>query len=334
MKKLRIVQISESDFGIQGHGVHTAFLETLHGLQARDDVEVSKNNFHAADIRHIHTVGVYALVQLMFGRGKKVISAHVVPASFVGSLVGAKYWLGLAKWYLRWFYNRAALVIAVSDQTKQELEALGVKRPIRVIYNMVDTKRYKAQPGERQALRKKLGLSGEFVVVSNGQVQPRKRFDSFIKMASELPEMRFIWVGGMPFGRAADDFKAMQDLIKHAPENVTVTGVVSLEKVREYFIVADVFVMPSMQETFGLAIVEAAASGLPLVLRDIPDYDQTFRADAVMTREGQFDDAVRKLASDTEYYQQMQAAAARVAKRFDSQTITAELIDTYRSLLG
>ncbi len=334
MKKLRVVQISESDFSVQGHGVHTAFVETLRGLQARDDVIVSKNNFKPADIRHIHTVGPYSLLQLLFGRGKKVVSAHVVPASFVGSLVGAKYWLGLAKVYLRWFYNRAALVIAVSDQTKQELETLGVKREIKVIYNMIDTKQYKVDPAERQVIREKLGLAKEFVVVSNGQVQPRKRVDTFMKMASELPEMRFIWIGGMPFGRAGDDFRAMQDLIRRAPENVTVTGVVSLEKVREYFAAADVFVMPSIQETFGLAIVEAAASGLPLVLRDISDYDQTFRADAVMCSEEQFAGAVQKLASDQEYYDKMKEAAAAVARRFDSQTITADLVGVYRSLLA
>lgn len=333
MKKLRVVQISESDFSVQGHGVHTAFVETLRGLEARDDVVVSKNNFRTADIRHIHTVGPYSLLQLLFGRGKKVVSAHVVPASFVGSLVGAKYWLGIAKLYLRWFYNRASLAVAVSDQTKQELEALGVKRPIRVIYNMVDTKQYRVSSEERQALREKFGLTSEFVVVSNGQVQPRKRVDTFMKMASELPEMQFIWIGGMPFGRAGDDFKAMQDLIRRAPENVMVTGVVPLEKVREYFATADVFVMPSMQETFGLAIVEAAASGLPLVLRDISDYDKTFRRDAVMCNEEQFASAVQKLASDQEYYERMKQAAARVAERFDSETITADLVDVYRSLL-
>lgn len=335
MEKLRVVQISESDFSVQGHGVHTAFVETLNALRRRkNDVAVSKNNFRVADIRHIHTAGPYALAQLIFGRGRKIISAHVVPESFVGSLVGAKYWLWIAKAYLRFFYNRAAVVIAVSDQTKSDLEKLGVKKPIRVIYNMIDTGRYRATAEERTKLRQTFGLEHDFVVVGNGQMQPRKRVDTFMKVASELPEMKFIWIGGMPFGRAGDDYKHMHTLMTHAPENVTITGVVSLDRVRDYFVAADVFMMPSIQETFGLAIVEAAASGLPLVLRDIPDYDQTFRADAVMCGEDDFARAIKKLASDTSYMDEMKRHAQNVVERFDSQTIAAQLVDVYRSVLA
>jgi len=257
-----------------------------------------------------------------------------VPDSFIGSLVGAKYWLWLAKLYLRFFYNRAALVIAVSDATKAELEKLGVNKPIKVIYNMVDTSRYHATSEQRAKWRKEFGFADTFVVASNGQVQPRKRVDTFMRLARELPNMKFVWIGGMPFGRAGDDYHEMHALMTNTPPNVTVTGVIPLEKVRQYFAASDVFIMPSVQETFGLAIVEAAASGLPVILRDIPDYDQTFRPDAVMCDENDFRAAIERLADDKEYYTEMKSHAAALAKRYDSQTIAAELVDAYRSLLS
>ncbi|NCU39224.1 glycosyltransferase [Candidatus Saccharibacteria bacterium] len=334
MKQLRIVQVSESEFSVQGHGVHTAFVETVHGLNATDTVEVIKNSLQPADVRHIHTVGPYSLLQLM-RPGAKIISAHVVPASFVGSLVGAKYWERLAKVYLRWFYNRAKVVLAVSDTTKAELEAIGVKRRIEVVHNMIDTTRYKTSSANRRKARNELGIpTDKTVVMSNGQVQPRKRVDTFVRLARELPDMHFIWIGGMPFGKVAADATKMQRIIDTAPPNVVFTGVVSLEKVREYFAVGDIFVSTSEQETFGIAIIEAAASGQPIVLRDIHDYDKTFRPEAVMCKEDEFVDELKRLATDSEHYDKMKRNAAKLAKRYDSQVIARQLVDIYRSCLG
>ena len=334
MEKIRVVQISESDFSVQGHGVHTAFVETLNGLSKRADVVVSKNNFQAADIRHIHTVGPYSLAQILFASGKKVVSAHVIPESFVGSLRGAKYWFWLAKIYLRFFYNRAALVIAVSDNTKDDLVKLGVKKPIEVIYNMIDTSKYRVSVDQRETWREELGFGDSFVVVGNGQVQPRKRVDTFMRVARELPDMKFIWVGGMPFGHAGDDYRQMHKLMTDTPSNVTVTGVVPLDEVRKYFAAADAFMMPSVQETFGLAIVEAAASGLPVILRDIHDYDRTFRADAAICREEDFVATLKRLSGDNEYYATMKKHALILAAHYDSEQITARLVAAYHSLVA
>jgi 1,2-diacylglycerol-3-alpha-glucose alpha-1,2-galactosyltransferase len=114
-KDVRVTQVSESEFTVQGHGVHTAYKELTNALKKRDDVEVVVNQYTQTDITHIHTVGLYSLRHLLFSPSKKVVSAHIVPESLVGSLVGVKLWLPLAKLYLRWFYNRADLLFAVSD---------------------------------------------------------------------------------------------------------------------------------------------------------------------------------------------------------------------------
>lgn len=334
MKTLRVVQVSESEFSVQGHGVHTAFCETVHGLQNAGAEVINNSLFTPADIRHIHTVGPYSLAHLLVGSGKKIVSAHIVPESLVGSLIGASWWLPVARAYLRWFYNRADTVIAVSDETKDVLKRLGVKRPIEVVYNMIDTSVYQSTPKERQALRDKLGYGGkDVIVVSNGQVQPRKRVDLFLQMAASLPSVKFIWVGGLPFGKVAADASKMQQLIDQAPENVTFTGVVSLPEVRDYFAISDIFVFPSDQETFGLAVVEAAASGLPVVLRDISDYDNTFRPDAVMVHEDAFVSAIERLIRDKTHYRAMQQRANKLAQRYDSATVVRHLLRVYESTI-
>lgn len=333
-KKLQVVQVSESEFSVKGHGVHTAYLETVNGLRANPNLAVDTNSFKSADVRHIHTVGAYSLLQLIFLKGVKVVSAHVLPASFVGSLIGAKYWLGLASKYLVWFYNRADLVIAVSDETKAALEQLGVTSKIEVIYNMIDTSRYRRSEQDKSELRRRLSIDeNKFVVIGNGQVQPRKRVDSFIALARQFPQMEFIWVGGMPFKRLAADHARMQQLIDSAPSNTRFTGVVSLDEVRDYLGAGDVFIMTSEQETFGLAIVEAAASGLPVILRDLEDYDNTFRDYAMLVDESGFSAALERVASDSGQRQELVKKAEQLAKRFDSQTITEQIVAAYNSAL-
>lgn len=333
MSRLRVRVISESEFTVQGHGVHTAYLELTQALRKLPDVEVFVNKKGTADITHLHTVGVFALGYLLRASGKKVISAHVVPDSFVGSLVGAKYWLPFAKGYLRWFYNHADMVLAVSEQTRADLVALGVNRPIEIFHNVIDTSRYERKDGDREAARKKLSLpeSGT-IVIGAGQIQPRKRVDSMIAAAKEMPEVTFVWVGGMPFGKVAADATAMEKMMEDAPSNMIFPGILPLEKMKEYYLAANIFMLPSDQETFGLVVVEAAAAGLPVVLRDIDDYNETFRDDAVMVPQDEFVPAIRKLVDDTEYFRSMQRSAARIAERFDSVEGAKRLLKLYERL--
>jgi len=334
VSRLRIRVISESEFTVQGHGVHTAYVELTRALQKRADVQIFKNRRGQADITHIHTIGFYSLGYLLFSSGKKVVSAHVIPASFVGSLVGTRYWLPIVSRYVCWFYNRADLVLAVSEQTKAELRDLGVTRPIEVFCNVIDTSRYRHSPKEKAFARRALNIPpNAWVVVGNGQVQPRKRISSFVAMARALPDMQFVWVGGMPFGKAAADYEEMQQIMATPPSNVRFTGVVALKEVRRYFWAADAFVLPSVQETFGLAVLEAAASGLPLVLRDIHDYDATFRPYAVMCDEDGFVPALKKLRDDPLYYRKLTALARDMAAQYDAAAGAERLVKVFRDLL-
>lgn len=334
MSKLRIRQISESEFTVKGHGVHTAYLELTNALRRRTDTIVTVNQRGDVDITHIHTIGMYALGYLLFGSGKKVVSAHVVPASFVGSLVLAKYWLPVITWYIRWFYNRADLVIAVSDATKRELQKLGITKPIEVLCNMIDTSHYRLRDNDKARARQKLGIASDaWMVVGAGQVQPRKRVDSFVSLAAKTPDIEYYWLGGMPFGKGAADSGKMQRLMSSAPINVQFPGIVPLEDMKNYYHAADLFFLPSDQETFGLVVVEAAASGLPVLLRDIPDYKETFADCAVMATEATFKDAVTRLRTDAREYTKYKELAKKLAAKYDGVNGAEHAVALYRSVL-
>lgn len=337
-QKLRVNMISESAISVQGHGVHTAYEEMCRALESRDDVTLIRNRFREhidCDIIHLHTVGSRTWGKLIQDGPKKVISAHVVPDSFIGSLIGATLWRPLASWYLRWFYNRADLVFAVSAHTKHELEKLGVNVPIEILHNSIDTARYRQHDAlTRSTTRQSYGIADDaFVVIGAGQVQPRKRVDLFVAAAKALPEVTFVWVGGMPFGHLAADYRDMERLMDETVPNLIFTGMVELEDMPSLYQMADLFWLPSEQETFGLVVVEAAATGLPVLLRQSDDYADTFGDDVYYGTDETFVDDIRLIVSDKSLYRQLAARAGTLAARFDNVKMAERLVEYYRSLV-
>lgn len=337
MQKIKVNMVSESTFTVQGHGVHTAFLEMTTALDTRPDVDVAVNKFRRkADITHIQTFGPYSLLHLWFGSGKKVISVHVVPDSLLGSIAGAKHFYGLAKWYMRAFYGRADLLLSVSKMVDDTLRSqLHIKKPSQVLYNTVDMDMYKTAPADKTVARTALALPADAqVVVSCAQIQPRKRFDIFCEAARALPNTTFIWIGGIPFKHLGADYSHMQKLLDEKPANVTVTGVIDHKEVRRYLQAADVFFLPSEQENHPMAVLEAAGAGLPIVLRDIPEYDDTFKNDALRGTDTTFVGLIERLAADKSFREQAKKGSAAIARRFDSRTGGDRLVEAYKSTLG
>jgi len=340
MKNTLVVNmVSESDISVQGHGVHTSYDEIATALEKRDDVTVIRGDFGhqtACDVVHFHTIGPRTWRKLLQRGPKKVVTAHVVPASFVGSIILAKYWLFAARWYMRWYYNRADMVLAVSGMVADALhEELHVPRTkITLMYNTIDMERYTPTPSSKKTARQQLHLDQQaFIVLGNGQVQPRKRLDVFVAMAKALPDVTFIWVGGIPFKQLGADHKAMEKLMATLPSNMQITGVIPHSDVKFYMQAADVFCLPAMQENHPMCVLEAASAQLPIILRDIPEYDDTFARDALRCTTNQaFTEAVTALRQP-EVARLWQTKTAQIAERFDSKQAAAELMRLYRSLV-
>jgi len=331
--------VSESDVSVQGHGVHTAYVEIAEALEKRDDVTVIRGEFGTqvdCDVVHFHTIGNRTWRKLFQKGPKKVISAHIIPASLVGSIIGAEYWLPFARAYMRWYYNKADKVLATSGTVAKILhEELGVpKSKIEIFYNTIDMKRYVSSTADKKAARGRLAISeDDFVVLGNGQVQPRKRLDIFIKMAHALPDVTFIWVGGIPFKHLGADYQAMQRLMESTPNNLKITGIIPHEQVSDYLAAADVFCLPAEQENHPMCVLEAAGAHLPIILRDIPEYDDTFARDALRCNDDEFVGAVKKLRSNEAFYKEWQQKSKAIVARFDSSAAAERLVKLYGELI-
>lgn len=338
-KIIRVNMVSESDISVQGHGVHTAYDEMATAFEKRSDVTLVRGEFGAlvdCDVVHLHTIGSQTWRKVYQRGAKKVISAHVVPASFVGSIVLAKYWAFAARWYMRWMYNRADKVLAVSGTVARVLQdELHVPaHKIETFYNTIDMGRYRSTADEKVAARQALGFTKkDFVVLGNGQVQPRKRIDVFVAMAKALPDIQFVWVGGIPFKQLGADYRSMQRLMAALPNNMTITGIVEHDAVRQYYLAADAFCLPAEQENHPMCVLEAASAGLPIVLRDIPEYDDTFGDDVVRCADNDFVAAIKKLQTNAAFYRGQVEQTAAIADRFDSAVAADRLVKLYQQLI-
>ncbi|MDB5178031.1 MAG: glycosyltransferase [Candidatus Saccharibacteria bacterium] len=338
-KNIVVNMVSESDISVQGHGVHTSYDEIASALEARDDVTVIRGDFGhqtKCDIVHIHTLGPHTWRKLLQHGPKKVVTAHIVPDSFVGSIILAKYWLFAARWYMRWYYNRADKILAVSGMVAEALHhELHVPRnKITTMYNTIDMARCRPSATSQRDSRTELGIDqNAFVVLGNGQVQPRKRLDVFVAMANALPDMQFIWVGGINFKRLGADYKSMEKLMSSLPSNMQITGVIPLEKVNSYMRAADVFCLPADQENHPMCVLEAASAELPIVLRDIPEYNDTFGHNIMRcSTNSDFIAAITRLRQTTERTK-WQQKTKKIADKFDSTNAANELTLLYRSLV-
>ena len=327
--------LSETEFTIKGHGVHTAYVELTQALKKRNDIDLSVNNDREVDVTHIQTVGFYALRRLLFSKGKKVVSAHLVPDSFIGSLLWAEYWKPIGRAWLRLFYSRADLVLACSKMVQVELQRDMGLTNVELLYNTIDMSRYTRTPEDKTVARKVLGIpQDKIVVVGNGQIQPRKHFDTFVHMSRELPQIQFVWVGGIPFKRLGADYAAMKAMIESTPQNLFVTDVIPLEEVRKYLHAADIFVLPAEQENHPLCVLEAAGTGLPIVLRDIPQYDDTFADAALLAKT---DDDFVRIVGELARSKKKRAEAAKLSEtirdRFDSAEGANKAVSFYKKAL-
>lgn len=331
---MRVNLISETTRTVQGHGVHSAFVDMRESLSRQESVELLVNSREKSEITHVHTTGPFSLLKAIKAK-KCVISAHLVPDSLKGSLKFTRIWLPLYTWYLTLFYNQADLLLANSPYTFSELKKLRLKTRLEFLPLGVNRQWFKKDFEAGRGLRKEYGFQpSDFIVISVGQIQPRKDVKTFIEVAKKLPEITFIWVGGRPFGRLTEGYEEMDELMKNPPKNVRFIGEVSYEKMAKIYSMANIFFMPSLQETYGLVITEAASVGLPVVLRDLEIYTKLFHphyqsSDSV---DG-FVEIIEKLSKDPQALKAQQVVSEQLAEKYDIDTIATRLVEYYSELI-
>jgi glycosyltransferase involved in cell wall biosynthesis len=151
---------------------------------------------------------------------------------------------GLTYRFLRWFHDAGASLMVATPSLEQELTARGFRGPVRRWSRGVDLGTFRPRPkGESPYPRP--------VLLYAGRVSAEKNLPAFLSL--DVPGTKVV-VGDGP---------ARAELEKRFPETKFL-GYRTGEALGECYAAADLFVFPSRTDTFGLVVIEALASGLPV----------------------------------------------------------------------
>lgn len=119
-----------------------------------------------------------------------------------------------------------------------------------------------ADIAEKASCRNELGVTKKHLILSVGRLLPLKRYDLLMQISGQFPDAETIIVGG----KEDAYHTGLRQTYPHA--DVRFDDFVSYQKLCTYFRAADVFVMPSDSDVWGLALAEAMANGLPVIATD------------------------------------------------------------------
>jgi 1,2-diacylglycerol-3-alpha-glucose alpha-1,2-galactosyltransferase len=223
------------------------------------------------DVAHFHTFGPLALLYRTYTKGVRLLTAHSTPHTNVGNIASS----GLVNRLYPPIYRGFDHIITVSDPCDRDVRAMLPGMPTTMIPNGVDRAFFQRSEPKRRAFRAALGVDeDETVVLTVAQQTPRKGIYDFLDLAARVPDLIWVWVGGFPYGPLSQDFFRIRSEKTKTHENVIFTGFIP--DIMEPYSGADLFFMPSHAETFGLVILEALATGLPVMARGIPEFREIF----------------------------------------------------------
>jgi glycosyltransferase involved in cell wall biosynthesis len=167
--------------------------------------------------------------------------------------------------YLRWFHNRADCTMVPTAALRRELENAGFER-LRVVARGIDTGRF--DPARRCTALRASWRAGDddLVLLYVGRLAPEKNLDTLLASYTAInesrsvlsPRVRLVLVGDGPMRPA---------LQRQVPEAVF-AGCRTGEDLAHHYASADLFVFPSLTETWGNVTAEALASGLAVLAFD------------------------------------------------------------------
>lgn len=211
-------------------------------------------------------------------------------------------------------------------------------RDLEIVPSSVDLARFRPGPPDPE-LRRRLGLESSRAIAFTGRLVPHKGIDALLRALPQLPpDVVLLVIGRGPRLaplRVTARRLGVEERVRFLPE-------VGDDELAAYLRLAELFVFPSQNrlEGFGLAVAEAMAVGLPVLIADMPGVREVIEPgrEGLLIEPLLADDVaqkIRDLLDDPDRRRAMGAAGrARAEARYGVATIVAALLSRYRARLA
>lgn len=287
---MRVLLYFENEKAMKKSGIGRALSHQKKALEI-NNIEYTTSVHDQYDVIHINTV--FANSYKLLRKANRlnipvVVHGHSTKEDFLNSFRCSNF---IAPWFnhrLMKMYTNANIIVTPTPYSKSLIESYnGVHAKIFPISNGIDLELYHmnhtTNDSELADFKKEfnIGKDQKFICCI-GLCFVRKGLLDFVEVARQFPDIKFIWFG--------EHFKVISShpikkAIKHAPKNVIFPGYVDFKYIKVAMAYSSLFFFPSYEENEGIVVLEALASKLPLLIRDIPVF-KDWLTDKVNCRKG------------------------------------------------
>ncbi len=295
-------------------------------------VDVVKNN--NIDLLHVHYAIPHASAAYM---AKQILEKGGRYVPVITTLHGTDITLvGRDKTYapvVAFSINHSDAITAVSENLKEETyKIFNIEKDIQVIYNFVDVQRFRKKPID--AFRKVIAPDNERIIMHASNFRKIKRIEDVICIFKKLNETipsRLLLVGDGPERPMAEALCRELDLC----DDIRFVG--KQQDMEEIFAIADLFLLPSEYESFGLSALEAMAGGAPVVATNVGGLPEIIKQgeNGYMGKVGDVDQMAQyaiDILKDEATFLKFRENAKRQAERFDITRIVPQYEKLYEQL--
>ncbi|TFG91528.1 MAG: glycosyltransferase family 4 protein [Candidatus Atribacteria bacterium] len=227
-----------------------------------------------------------------------------------------------------------------SDSMKKIIENYGIKNRIEVVPNAIHLISFKEDDESKRAeIKKKYNLKeDDKIILFVGRVASEKSIDTIIKALEIIKKrdnnkVKLLIVGNGP---AIDELQQLTRTLK-VEKDVVFAGTVCNEEIKHYYKMAYLFAITSTTESFGIVIIEALASGIPVLAVRAPGAVDilTDEVDSLLTENNveKFANALEKLIREPELREKLSHEALKTSEKYNIDIISERMLNLYREVI-
>lgn len=292
--------------------------------------------FEQLDILHVHYAIPHASAAFM---AKQILATYGINIPFVTTLHGTDITLvgkdATYKPVVTFSINQSDGITTVSEDLKEDTYGhFDIKKEIKVIPNFIDFNRFSLQPKDH--FKKAIAPNNERILIHTSNFRKVKRTEDVIRMFEKVQQKipsKLLMVGDGP------ERSANEQLCRELGIGDNVRFLGKQDAVEEILSVSDLFIIPSENESFGLAALEAMACKVPVISSNAGGLPELNIDDfcGYMCNVGDVDDMANKaitILSDQKTLDYFKENALTRAKDFDLKKILPQYIAYYEQVIA